>query len=135
MDAGELARRWHTVPRVTASPLATLQSPCTQPAPRWTMSAGRGGDLAVCLHPPRPWRHPALRSDRGTGDARTGQPTVGDEWFEDPTRLLRAELLVAPEQALDRFVTRVEQIGMDETAQWRTSYTRTGAEAGHEGES
>ncbi len=33
------------------------------------------------------------------------------------------------EQALDRFVTRVEQIGMDETAQWRSTYTRTGSTA------
>jgi hypothetical protein len=40
----------------------------------------------------------------------------------------------SPEQALDRFVTRVERIGMDETAQWRTSFTRTGADAGHEDE-
>jgi hypothetical protein len=36
------------------------------------------------------------------------------------------------EQALDRFVTRIERIGMDETTEWRTSYTRTGSDAGHE---
>lgn len=34
----------------------------------------------------------------------------------------------SPETALDRFVTRVEGIGMDETAQWRSTYVRTGAE-------
>jgi hypothetical protein len=39
------------------------------------------------------------------------------------------------EDALDRFVTRVEQIGMDETSQWRTTYTRTGATAGQDAES
>ena len=34
----------------------------------------------------------------------------------------------ASDRALDRFVTRVERIGMDETAQWRSTYVRTGAE-------
>jgi Protein of unknown function (DUF4231) len=38
------------------------------------------------------------------------------------------------EQALNRFVGRIERIGMDETAQWRTSYTRAGGDAGHDDE-
>jgi len=38
------------------------------------------------------------------------------------------------EQALDRFVTRIERVAMEETAQWRSSYTRAGAEGAHDDE-
>jgi hypothetical protein len=36
------------------------------------------------------------------------------------------------EEALDRFVGRIERLAMDETSQWRTSYMRAGVDAGHE---
>ena len=46
----------------------------------------------ACIHPAS---GATLRSDQTAAGAMRGwEPMVGDEWFEDPTRLLRGNLLV-----------------------------------------